>query len=93
MGLPRLKPLLALVVLALLPPPPAPAASQLLDRVKSNPALARRLCADFRQLNTQGLSATSPQAIARVARDQDLNAIDAEVLTTYVIGLYCPEVR
>ena len=29
----------------------------------------------------------------RCARDQDLNAIDAEVLTTYVIGLYCPEVR
>ena len=65
----------------------------MLDVVKQNPALARSLCERFKALNAAGESATSKQAIAQVAASQGLSTIDAEVLTTYVIGLHCPEVR
>lgn len=71
---------------------PARAASALLDSVKQNPGLAKSLCAQFKQLNASGQSATSPQAIASVARNQGLSTVDAEVLATYVIGLYCSDV-
>ena len=71
---------------------PARAASALLDSVKQNPGLAKSLCAQFKQLNASGQSATSPQAIASVARNQGLSPVDAEVLATYVIGCHCPDV-
>ena len=70
-----------------------PAAAGMLDTVKQNPALARSLCEQFKQLNASGQSATSKESIARVAASQGLSTIDAEVLTTYVIGLHCPDVR
>ncbi|MFN9620654.1 MAG: hypothetical protein ACK55X_13185 [Synechococcaceae cyanobacterium] len=72
---------------------PAQAASALLETVKQNPALARKLCERFKQYNAQGKSATSREAISWVAADQDLSPVDAEVLSTYVIGLHCPDVR
>jgi hypothetical protein len=71
---------------------PAGAASALLESVKQNPGLAKSLCAQFKQLNASGQSATSTQAIASVARNQGLSPVDAEVLATYVIGLHCPDV-
>jgi len=84
----------ALMVLFTLAPASAVlAASPLLETVKQNPALARQMCARFKQLNAQGQSATSPQAIAAVASAQGLSTMDAEVLITYVIGLNCPDVR
>ena len=70
-----------------------PATAGMLDTVKQNPALARSLCEQFKQLNASGQSATSKESIARVAASQGLSALDAEVLTTYVIGLHCPDVR
>ena len=79
--------------LALVPLAPGEAASALLESVKQNPQLSKQLCAEFKQLNAQGQSATSPQSLARVASSQGLSTMDAEVLTTYVIGLYCPDVR
>jgi hypothetical protein len=72
---------------------PAKAASPLLERVKQNPALARKMCARFKQLNAEGVSATSKKAINAVAEAQGLSPMDAEVLITYVIGLHCPDVR
>jgi len=72
---------------------PLPAAAGMLDTVKQNPALARSLCEQFKQLNANGQSATSKESIARVAASQSLSTVDAEVLTTYVIGLHCPDVR
>ena len=72
---------------------PLPAAAGMLDTVKQNPAMARGLCEQFKQLNSSGQSATSKEAIAKVAASQGLTTLDAEVLTTYVIGLYCPDVR
>lgn len=83
---------LALLV-AFAPTGGAQAASPLLESVKQNPALARQMCANFKQLNAEGQSATSPASIAAVASSQGLSAMDAEVLITYVIGLNCPDVR
>ena len=71
----------------------ARAASPLLESVKQNPALAQSICAQLRQFNSQGLSATSPQAVSSIAQQRGLTRVDAEVLTTYVIGLHCPDVR
>lgn len=81
------------VVLSLLASQPLQAASALLETVKQNPALAKSLCAQFKQLNASGRSATAPDSIAMVASSQGLSKVDAEVLTTYVIGLHCPDVR
>ena len=83
---------LGLAVIPLLPSA-LPATAGMLDTVKQNPALARSLCEQFKQLNASGQSATSKESIARVAASQGLSTIDAEVLTTYVIGLHCPDVR
>lgn len=72
---------------------PASANSPLLDSVKQNPQRAKALCAQLKGLNGQGLSYTSPQAVAQIAAQQGLNSTDAEILSTYVVGLYCPDVR
>jgi hypothetical protein len=72
---------------------PGAAQSALLDSVKANPALAKDLCVRLRQLNAQGVASNSPQAVSMVAREQNLSPMDAEVLTTYVVGLHCPDVR
>jgi hypothetical protein len=84
--------LLCAAGLAAAVPPPAPAESALLNSVKQNPALARRMCQDFQKLNAQGISATSPDSIGALARSQGLSPMDAEVLATYVIGLHCSSV-
>lgn len=84
---------LASSLLLLAPARPLLAASALLETVKQNPALAKSLCAQFKQLNASGRSATAPESIAMVASSQGLSQVDAEVLTTYVIGLHCPDVR
>ena len=69
------------------------AASPLLESVKQNPQLAKSLCNDLRQLNSQGVRSTSLQAIDMVAKRQNISPTDAEIVTTYVVGLHCPEVR
>lgn len=71
----------------------AQAGSALLDRVKQNPKVAAAICSELRGLNAQGITSTSPQAVGRIATLQGLNATDAEILTTYVVGLHCPDVR
>jgi len=90
--LPRLMPALGAALLALTPAA-ALANSPLLDSVKRNPQRAREICAELKALNAQGLSYTSAQAVAQVAARQGLNNTDAEILSTYVVGLYCPDVR
>jgi 7-keto-8-aminopelargonate synthetase-like enzyme len=72
---------------------PALAQSQLLESVKQNPARAKALCSQFQGFNAQGFSATSPTAVGQIASQQNLSPMDSEVLITYVIGLYCPDVR
>ena len=75
------------------PQAPAQAGSALLDRVKQNPKVAAAICAELRSLNAQGITSTNPQAVNRIAAMQGLGATDAEILTTYVVGLHCPDVR
>lgn len=72
---------------------PALAQSQLLESVKQNPARAKALCSQFQGFNAQGLSATSSSAVSQIARQENLSPMDSEVIITYVIGLYCPDVR
>lgn len=81
------------LALALLAPLPAQANSPLLDAVKKNPQQAKALCAQLKGFNARGLSYTSPQALAQIAAQRGLNTTDAEILATYVVGLYCPDVR
>lgn len=68
-------------------------ASPLLESVKQNKQLASQLCGEFRKLNASGQRAHAPAAISVTAASQGLNNIDAEILTTYVVGMYCPDVR
>ena len=72
---------------------PALANSPLLESVKNNPQRAKALCSELKALNAKGLSYTSPQAVAQIAARQGLSNADAEVWSTYVVGLYCPDVR
>ena len=72
---------------------PLRAASALLEKVKQNPEMAKTLCARFKQFNAEGKSATSPESLQWVAAKENLSMLDAEVLSTYVIGLNCSDVR
>ena len=86
----RLLPILALVLAAL---PAWSQQSALLESVKQNPQRGKSLCQQLRQLNGQGISFTSSQVTSMVAREQSLSPADAEVLLTYVVGFYCPDLR
>ena len=44
-------------------------------------------------MNDNGKSAYSKKATRKVAKDQNLSFQDAEILVTYVVGIYCPDVR
>jgi hypothetical protein len=68
-------------------------ASPLLESVKQNKQLAQQLCGDFRRLNAGGQKAHGPAAVRTTASSQGLSTLDAEILTTYVVGMYCPDVR
>jgi len=84
---------LAAALLSLSAVLPALAQSPLLESVKQNPQRAKALCNDLRALNSQGLSYTSPQAVAQIAARENLSPTDAEIVSTYVVGLHCPDVR
>jgi len=66
--------------------------SNLLESVKKNPADAIKMCNKFKELNSRGISANSDKAIEFVSKNNNLNPINAEILSIYVIGLHCPKV-
>ena len=66
--------------------------SNLLESVKKNPADAIKMCNKFKELNAKGISASSDKAIEFVSKKNNLNPINAEILSIYVIGLHCPQV-
>ena len=66
--------------------------SKLLESVKNNPADAIKICNKFKELNSQGLSASSSEAIEFVSKKNKLSPVNAEILSIYVIGLHCPQV-
>ena len=82
---------LAMLLIAL--PTGVQAQSNLLQNVKRNPKEALELCNQFRSLNSKGISASSNEALAEIARQKNLNSTDAEILSIYVIGLHCPDVK
>ena len=73
--------------------PALASASPILEKVRDNKELAQQLCGDFRKLNESGIRAHSPQGFGRTASRQNLSALDAEILTTSVVGMYCPDER
>ena len=67
------------------------AQSRLLEDVKSNPNEAKSICQNFRELNKKNISASSPQSIQKISTQKNISDVDAEILSMYVRGLYCPE--
>ena len=67
--------------------------SALLDAVKSNPAMAEKLCQEFETINAGGDSVYSSTGLEKVAASQGITTADAEIFVTYVVGLYCPDVN
>ena len=66
--------------------------SNLLERVKNNPADAIKMCNKFKEFNSKGVSASSDKAIEFVSKKNKLSPVNAEILSIYVIGLHCPQV-
>ena len=85
----------ALATLALIGSPAlvGAAESDLLNNVKRNPEKAKEMCRSFRKMNDNNKSAYSKKATRKVAKSQNLNFQDAEILVTYVVGMHCPDVR
>ena len=69
----------------------AMAQSRLLEDVKRNPDEAKSICQSFKELNEKNISASSPQSIEKISNQKNINKVDAEILSMYVRGLYCPE--
>ena len=67
------------------------AQSRLLEDVKRNPDEAKSICKNFRELNKNNISAGSPKSIKKISTQKNISEIDAEILSMYVRGLYCPE--
>ena len=66
--------------------------SSLINAVQSNPAMAGQLCQQFNAINADGHSIYSSTGLQQVASSQGITTGDAEILITYVVGLYCPDV-
>ena len=67
--------------------------SQLLENVKENPEEAIALCRRFRALNSKGISSGSKEVIEQISREKQLSSGDAEILSIYIVGMYCPEIK
>ena len=71
---------------------PAFSQSNLLESVKKNPVEAKNICNKFREFNSKGISANSDKAIEYVSRKINLNPVNAEIFSIYVIGIHCPDI-
>ena len=69
----------------------AMAQSRLLEGVKRNPDEAKSICRSFRELNKKNISASSLESIQKISTKNNISKVDAEILSMYVRGLYCPE--
>ena len=65
--------------------------SRLLEDVKRNPDEAKSICQNFKELNDNNISAGSSKSIQRISKQKNISKVDAEILSMYVRGLYCPE--
>tara|TARA_Y100001968_G_scaffold17023_1_gene13520 strand:+ start:223 stop:492 length:270 start_codon:yes stop_codon:yes gene_type:complete len=69
----------------------AMAQSRLLEGVKRNPDEAKSICQSFKELNNENISAGSQKSIQKISTQKNISKVDAEILSMYVRGLYCPE--
>ena len=69
----------------------AMAQSRLLEDVKRNPDEAKSICQNFKELNKNNISAGSQESIQNISNQKNISTVDAEILSMYVRGLYCPE--
>ncbi len=69
------------------------AQSSLLESVKSNPEEARTMCQKFKKYNAEGIQTNSEKVISEISQQKNLSQKEAEILSLYVIGMYCPNVR
>ena len=67
------------------------AQSRLLEGVKRNPDEAKSIYESFRKLNKENISAGSQKSIQKISIQKNISEGDAEILSMYVRGLYCPE--
>ena len=67
--------------------------SKLLENVKANPEEAKVLCKKFEVLNSQGVTTSSKEVIEEISRNNNLTPTDAEILSIYVIAMYCPKIK
>ena len=67
------------------------AQSRLLESVKRNPDEAKSMCQSFKELNKKNISAGSINSIQKISNQKNISEVDAEILSMYVRGLYCPE--
>tara|TARA_Y100001968_G_scaffold118156_1_gene107612 strand:+ start:743 stop:1012 length:270 start_codon:yes stop_codon:yes gene_type:complete len=69
----------------------AMAQSRILESVKRNPDEAKSICQSFRELNKENISAGSANSIKKISTQKNISEVDAEILSMYVRGLYCPD--
>ena len=69
----------------------AMAQSRLLESVKRSPDEAKSICKSFKELNKKNISAGSLKSIQKISIKKNISEVDAEILSMYVRGLYCPE--
>ncbi len=67
------------------------AQSRLLEDVKKNPDEAKSICQNFKELNKKNISAGSLKSIMKISNQKNISKVDAEILSMYIRGLYCPE--
>ena len=67
------------------------AQSRLLESVKRNPDEAKSICKSFKELNKKNVSAGSLKSIQKISIQKNISKVDAEILSMYVRGLYCPD--
>ena len=67
--------------------------SKLLENVRSNPTEAKALCKKLEALNKQGIKSSSKEVINEISQSKNLTPTDAEILSIYVIAMYCPQIK
>ncbi len=67
--------------------------SKLLENVKANPEEAKALCKKFKAFNDQGTKSSSKEVLDEISRSKNLTPTDAEILSIYVIAMYCPQIK
>ncbi len=67
--------------------------SKLLENVKANPEEAIALCKKFEALNAKGVKTSSKEVITEISKNKNLTPTNAEILSIYVIAMYCPQIK